>query len=63
VTFQHSRKLTYIALGMAFSLMVLIVFIPSPEAAQVLMLGVPSMIALVNIQSHITNKAQTETKE
>jgi len=60
MTFQNSRKLTYIALFMAFGLMVLIVFIPSPEAAQVLMLGVPSMIALVNIQSHITNKAQKE---
>jgi hypothetical protein len=58
--FKNSRRLTYIALFMAFGLMILIVFKPSPEAAQVLMLGVPSIIALVNLQSHITNKAEKE---
>lgn len=60
MNFQNSRRLTYQALYIAGGLMVLIVFRPSPEAAQVLMLGVPAMIALVNIQSHITNKAETK---
>lgn len=58
MSFQNSRRLTYQALYMAVGLMVLIVFKPSPEAAQVLMLGVPAVIALVNVQSHITNKAE-----
>lgn len=56
MNFDNSRRLTYIALFMTFGLMVLIVFKPSPEAAQVLMLGVPAMLALVGGWTHVVNR-------
>ena len=62
MTFQNSRRLNYTALYMAFGLMVLIVFKPSPEAAQVLMLGVPSLIGLVSLFTKFTNEAEVAGK-
>lgn len=60
MSFDNSRRLTWYTVNLAGALCVLIVFKPSPEAAQVLMLAVPAMLALVGGWTHVTNKAATK---
>ena len=60
MNFRNSRKLTWFVTTMAGALCVLIVFKPSPEAAQVLMLAIPAMLALVGAWTKFVNEAESK---
>lgn len=58
MNFKNSRRLTWFTLLVATGLCVLIVFKPSSEASQVLMLSIPAMLGLVGGWTHVVNRAE-----
>jgi hypothetical protein len=50
--------MSYVAMGMAFVLMGLMIYKPSPEAAQVLMLGVPALLGIASLWTKFVNDAE-----